>query len=514
MASSEDKHSLDPLECSVCLEPLLDRNPRLLVCGHTFCTPCLENMTTCTKVLKCPKCRANMTLPTGGVESLPKNTDFCHIMEKQIYNSPQNKGTCQICRRKVAEFVCINCKNRLICKECAKLHSDVPALKSHQLLLICEKQVSTEHTTCEIHQEVNEFFCSACETAICVECIVCPEHLEHKSSICDIEAGLKSFQAELEICKSNMQDMSITLASGAQTLRQKLDILHVSRNKIGNICKNLEEKLKILREHLKEVKKPEETLQNLISEVEGQTQAITQHQKQMIKDMTGNKLNESKKWRDQAKKIIFTAQALLTKEYKCVEYLAGTFRLNGNVGKIAWSEFTLETCKKALNDEKKESEIKNGTEKQKQPKPNFGSDAAGPAEEKLNLPRNEEQPGIKQKETMACTMNLPEKDKNESEFPREGKQKAESENKQEKTCRNESDAVGYGRSYDGFGNYGGIGNYGGFGNYGGIGNYGGFGNYDRGYYYGDGSFFGTGPRGRGRPYRKKSDSKSKKPEKE
>ena len=37
----EELYSFELFECSVCLESLINKQPRLLSCGHTFCTPCL-----------------------------------------------------------------------------------------------------------------------------------------------------------------------------------------------------------------------------------------------------------------------------------------------------------------------------------------------------------------------------------------------------------------------------------------------------------------------------------------
>ena len=43
-AGEENMCSFELFECSVCLESLINKQPRLLSCGHTFCTPCLQQM--------------------------------------------------------------------------------------------------------------------------------------------------------------------------------------------------------------------------------------------------------------------------------------------------------------------------------------------------------------------------------------------------------------------------------------------------------------------------------------
>ena len=42
--TGEELYSFELFECSVCFESLINKQPRLLSCGHTFCTPCLQQM--------------------------------------------------------------------------------------------------------------------------------------------------------------------------------------------------------------------------------------------------------------------------------------------------------------------------------------------------------------------------------------------------------------------------------------------------------------------------------------
>ena len=56
-AGKEELYSFELFECSVCLESLINKHPRLLSCGHTFCTPCLQQLPGGNTV-NCPKCRS------------------------------------------------------------------------------------------------------------------------------------------------------------------------------------------------------------------------------------------------------------------------------------------------------------------------------------------------------------------------------------------------------------------------------------------------------------------------
>lgn len=60
----------DALSCSVCLE--LFREPRMLPCGHTNCTECLQQLQHSNDYgfIQCAQCRAECPLP---VQMLPVN---------------------------------------------------------------------------------------------------------------------------------------------------------------------------------------------------------------------------------------------------------------------------------------------------------------------------------------------------------------------------------------------------------------------------------------------------------
>ena len=80
LSGEEELYSFELFECSVCLESLINKQPRLLSCGHTFCTPCLQQLPD-SNTVNCPKCRSPTQLPPGGVQALPKNTDINKMRE-------------------------------------------------------------------------------------------------------------------------------------------------------------------------------------------------------------------------------------------------------------------------------------------------------------------------------------------------------------------------------------------------------------------------------------------------
>ncbi|KAH9513933.1 E3 ubiquitin-protein ligase sh3rf3 [Bulinus truncatus] len=73
----DEKQINDLLECSVCLERL-DQNCKVLPCQHTFCRQCLDEIVLTQKELRCPECRA---LVTVRVAELPTNILVVRILE-------------------------------------------------------------------------------------------------------------------------------------------------------------------------------------------------------------------------------------------------------------------------------------------------------------------------------------------------------------------------------------------------------------------------------------------------
>ena len=64
--------SFDFYTCKVCLENMLDKNPRLLSCLHTFCTDCLRKVMKRGKI-SCPTCREITMVPNKNIISLKAN---------------------------------------------------------------------------------------------------------------------------------------------------------------------------------------------------------------------------------------------------------------------------------------------------------------------------------------------------------------------------------------------------------------------------------------------------------
>jgi len=145
MATSKQLDELT--KCSICTQVYTD--PRVLPCGHTFCFKCLETYSKARQPeedLACPMCRKELTLPSGGVEDLPKNCFVSKVVQmKELSSFDSNVMTpCEACSgggdgeaelQNVASVYCVECHIRL-CQNCERGHSAIKLTRSHKLVEI------------------------------------------------------------------------------------------------------------------------------------------------------------------------------------------------------------------------------------------------------------------------------------------------------------------------------------------------------------------------------------------
>ena len=68
--------------CSVCLDDMTERNPRLLACHHSYCEECLVKLVR-RGIIKCPTCRQITHVANNDVTELSKNFQLLGIKERE-----------------------------------------------------------------------------------------------------------------------------------------------------------------------------------------------------------------------------------------------------------------------------------------------------------------------------------------------------------------------------------------------------------------------------------------------
>ena len=121
-------------DCSICCNAMTSeesRIPRLLTCGHTFCTQCIRSIYTTSESsyfytremdrgIHCPHCKAPCKIPNGDVTKLPKNYILLDIISEQpslprIQLNPETIK-CNI-HNIIKKSYCFNCQ-KLVCPYC------------------------------------------------------------------------------------------------------------------------------------------------------------------------------------------------------------------------------------------------------------------------------------------------------------------------------------------------------------------------------------------------------------
>ena len=194
------------LECLVCREGYDDQNlcPRMLSCGHSFCTRCLDRLFTEERdKFRCPTCRVEVNVSQDGVIGLPKNFALLSIFDVK----PQQESLfdCEVCDDKhPAIFYCFNCKEDM-CKDAARFHSRSKGTCDHQLISL-ESATATE--LCSKHNEPFRFFVDRpYGYVVCRRCI---ERYHYKCSSL-AEAASK--------CRQEMQELATKVNARSEVIK-------------------------------------------------------------------------------------------------------------------------------------------------------------------------------------------------------------------------------------------------------------------------------------------------------
>lgn len=189
------------LECSICCERFDDEQlcPRLLSCGHSFCSGCLKKLLK-DNTVNCPTCRNAVSVPTG-VAGLPKNFALLDI----LLTTPQHKEdegprTCETCddKKHPATSYCLDCKEDM-CEDAAHWHGRNKASRDHRVVSLEELKANPKLAAvpvfCSEHNEQFRFFDEDCGHVVCRDCVT----LKHNGHKClSLAEAASKYRQEME----------------------------------------------------------------------------------------------------------------------------------------------------------------------------------------------------------------------------------------------------------------------------------------------------------------------------
>ena len=199
---------MDLFECPVCLSDMVERSPRSLLCLHTFCSECLNQLIN-NKKIECPTCREITELKTNDVQELKVNFLLGQMrdqMNQRNQNQKQaasNRSTasssdiprsmCQVCQQTSALFKCKDCP-QLLCGTCKTRHGDIQEFEDHSVFDLCQK-----------HQEGITHLCKQCVRPLCMRCMLL-DHTEHKNHFIKYDQGIKELQNDAKKLQENIKE--------------------------------------------------------------------------------------------------------------------------------------------------------------------------------------------------------------------------------------------------------------------------------------------------------------------
>ena len=185
-------HNLQVLECPICNEQYgteYDNTPRVLRCGHTYCTKCLAQLVSIHAGkrygVKCAFCSSLHELSRPDPKLIPMNHAVLEIIKISDSKRVDTKVVGPRCEyggihcEETATWVCFDCNpttsNTLFCATCIKTEHErgFEPVARHRRMLMAE--VNNPHTAnCSYHSKnwatlysisLQQFACADCESS-------------------------------------------------------------------------------------------------------------------------------------------------------------------------------------------------------------------------------------------------------------------------------------------------------------------------------------------------------------
>lgn len=284
MASSNNRQTFGLLlQCALCNEELVNKQPKSLPCLHTFCTQCLtynrrqfiENDN-----ILCPVCHTSAGRLLGHLE-ITHSLQVDVIVEKllKVRRLQQSNRHCEMCTEGgVASHWCQDC-SKLLCDSCLVHHGrykpkDKVIDVSQGVDIIDKPGDFMSPTKCLRHEKKLKMYCVQCEICLCSTC-----SLEHRS---DKNANCVPVSIEKVAPDTKVKGQRLLNQTFAYLTKEKKEIDDI-KVKNDDLKREFSAKSEEIWEHMEEtVRRLKENARDFILELEAETKKQTDELEKMI----------------------------------------------------------------------------------------------------------------------------------------------------------------------------------------------------------------------------------------
>ena len=263
-----ESHNLDIYNCDICMGNMLERNPKMLSCHHTFCAQCLIQVIK-EGIIKCPSCRSKTDVPGGDITKLPVNFMLLKVKEHCDKVLSRKVMFCQFCKATIAILKCHEC-SQFLCGGCSEKHDKLKTFADHHIYKLCSK-----HEDC-----IAAYLCVKCDESICSTCILM-EHSEHEAEIRPFKNVIKEILSDIENFKLQLKEKEEVYKGIIQEEEEKVKEVTKVEEVLNETIEDLSKKMKNAKETLKHVRKFNREKTNFIKESTQEQQELEQTNKML-----------------------------------------------------------------------------------------------------------------------------------------------------------------------------------------------------------------------------------------
>ncbi|XP_076010151.1 tripartite motif-containing protein 16-like [Genypterus blacodes] len=230
MAQQGVQVDMSAFSCSICLDLLKD--PVTILCGHSYCMTCINNLWDLKvekKTYSCPQCRETFTprpvlvkstILAAVVEELKKTAPADHC-----YAGPADVG-CDSCTGTKLKAIksCLQCLASF-CEKHLQPHYNSPTFRKHKLVNPSKK---LQENICSRHDEMMKMFCRTDQQCICYLCSV-DEHKGHDTVT--VAAERTQRRRELGEYQQNVQQRIQNREKDVKVLQQEVEAINRAADK-------------------------------------------------------------------------------------------------------------------------------------------------------------------------------------------------------------------------------------------------------------------------------------------